>query len=64
MVYALQAARDRYRDLTAVTTGMNWELINKFIKVISLFNTFYSYHAVIYSYDSFQIFWYIIFLTT
>ena len=63
-MYVLQAARDRYRDLTAVTTGMNWELINKFIKVISLFSTLYNYHAVIYNYDRFQIFWYIIFLTT
>ena len=41
-VYVLQAARDRYRDLTAVTTGMNWELINKFIKVITMFSTLYS----------------------
>ena len=30
---SLQAIRDRYRDLTAVTTGMNWDLIQKFIKV-------------------------------
>ena len=29
----LQSARDRYRDLTAVSTGMNRDLVLKFIKV-------------------------------
>ncbi|XP_065886463.1 leucine--tRNA ligase, cytoplasmic-like isoform X2 [Dysidea avara] len=31
--YDLQSARDRYRDLTAVSGRMNWDLIQKFIKV-------------------------------
>ena len=32
--YDLQAARDRYRDITAAGDGMNWALVNKFIEVI------------------------------
>ena len=31
--YDLQAARDRYRDISAVSGGMNWELIMKFMEV-------------------------------
>ena len=29
----VQSARDRYRDLTAVGGGMNWDLVQKFIRV-------------------------------
>ena len=32
--YDLQAARDRYRDITAAGDGMNWTLVNKFIEVM------------------------------
>ena len=42
---SLQAIRDRYRDLTAVTTGMNWDLIHKFIKVHMYSYTLYSMHV-------------------
>ncbi len=31
--YDLQAARDRYRDITAAGDGMNWVLVKKFIEV-------------------------------
>ena len=31
--YDLQAARDRYRDITGVGDGMNWQLVERFIKV-------------------------------
>lgn len=31
--YDLQAARDRYRDITGVSGGMNWQLVEKFIEV-------------------------------
>ena len=31
--YDLQAARDRYRDIAAVSEGMNWDLIAKFMEV-------------------------------
>ena len=34
--YDLQAARDRYRDVTAISEGMNWNLIEKFIEVRDL----------------------------
>ena len=30
--YDLQAARDRYRDLTAAGGGMNWGLVLRFIE--------------------------------
>lgn len=30
--YDLQAARDRYRDMSAFEGGMNWQLIEKFIE--------------------------------
>lgn len=42
-----QSARDRYRDITAAGDGMNWYLVEKFIKV-SVFNT----HAHLYMYMS------------
>ena len=29
----LQAARDSYKDLTAPTGGMNWNLVRRFIEV-------------------------------
>lgn len=31
--YDLQAARDRYRDITAAGDGMNWVLVKKFMEV-------------------------------
>lgn len=31
--YDLQAARDRYRDITAAGDGMNWQLLQRFIQV-------------------------------
>lgn len=31
--YDLQAARDRYRDITTAGDGMNWTLVHRFIKV-------------------------------
>ncbi len=31
--YDLQSARDRYRDITGAGDGMNWQLVEKFIKV-------------------------------
>ncbi len=31
--YDLQAARDRYRDITAAGDGMNWILVKRFIEV-------------------------------
>ena len=31
--YDLQSARDRYRDIAGVGDGMNWQLVEKFIKV-------------------------------
>lgn len=31
--YDLQAARDRYRDITAAGDGMNWVLVQRFILV-------------------------------
>jgi hypothetical protein len=31
--YDLQAARDRYRDITAAGDGMNWVLVERFIQV-------------------------------
>lgn len=31
--YDLQAARDRYRDITATSDGMNWALVERFIQV-------------------------------
>ncbi len=31
--YDLQAARDRYRDVTAAGAGMNWVLVERFILV-------------------------------
>lgn len=39
--YDLQAARDRYRDITAAGDGMNWILVKKFIEVsvLALINT-------------------------
>ena len=33
--YDLQAARDRYRDITAAGDGMNWALVERFIQVLS-----------------------------
>lgn len=35
--YDLQAARDRYRDITAASEGMNWLLVERFIQVILTF---------------------------
>ena len=32
--YDLQAARDRYRDITAAGDGMNWQVVQKFIEVL------------------------------
>lgn len=34
--YDLQAARDSYRDITAPSGGMNWNLVKRFIEVQSL----------------------------
>lgn len=34
--YDLQAARDRYRDISAAGDGMNWQLIRRFIEVLTL----------------------------
>lgn len=34
--YDFQTARDRYRDITATDVGMNWQLVEKFIKVWTL----------------------------
>lgn len=34
--YDLQSARDRYRDLAAVGGGMNWDLVQKFMRVQAL----------------------------
>ena len=31
--YDLQAARDRYRDITATGDGMNWQMVERFIEV-------------------------------
>lgn len=31
--YDLQTARDRYRDITSAGNGMNWTLLERFIKV-------------------------------
>ena len=31
--YDFQSARDRYRDITGAGDGMNWQLVEKFIKV-------------------------------
>lgn len=31
--YDLQTVRDRYRDITAVGDGMNWQLVERFIEV-------------------------------
>ena len=36
--YDLQAARDRYRDITAAGDGMNWQLVEKFIEVKNAFS--------------------------
>lgn len=41
--YDLQAARDRYRDITAVSGGMNWKLIAKFIEVSQILLWAYMY---------------------
>lgn len=32
-ILLVQSARDRYRDLAAVGGGMNWDLVQKFIRV-------------------------------
>ena len=37
--YDLQAARDRYRDITAAGDGINWVLVKRFIEVCQPFNT-------------------------
>jgi len=34
--YDLQTARDRYRDITAIGDGMNWQLVQHFIEVQAL----------------------------
>jgi len=31
--YDLQTARNRYRDITAIGDGMNWQLVQHFIEV-------------------------------
>ena len=36
-VYAVQAARDRYRDIAAAGDGINWNLVRRFIEVSTVF---------------------------
>lgn len=35
--YDFQAARDKYRDITATGDGMNWQLLLRFIKVCHIY---------------------------